>query len=350
MRRFALFLALVSFGGAATPEPAPLWAYGYATPPSPADLPPPPGLPWSRKLVPNENPAEQTRLRRVPGSEAEYSLLDIRDPGNVIDWFPDDHPPMPAMVRHGPAGRAEGCADCHLPTGQGRPENAPVAGQSVAYFLRQLEDFRSGARTSADPRKRNIPVMIAIAKLLSREEMEAAAGYYGAIPWASRTRVVETEFVPRTQIKGNLFVAIEKALTEPIAGRIIEVPENEEQSETLGNPRSGFIAYVPPGSLQRGEVLVTTGGAPTVKTIACATCHGPDLMGAANSPALVDTPGLAGRSPSYLVRQLFDLQHGARRGQFSPLMQPVVANLSVEDMTAIAAYLASLGPKASRRP
>ena len=53
-------------------------------------------------------------------------------------------------------------------------------------------------------------------------------------------------------------------------------------------------------------------------------------------------PPVAGRSPSYIVRQLFDLQSGACGGVSAPLMKATVANLTVEDMTFIAAYLASL--------
>ena len=53
-------------------------------------------------------------------------------------------------------------------------------------------------------------------------------------------------------------------------------------------------------------------------------------------------PGLAGRSPSYIVRQLWDIQQGARKGTWSPLMKPVVEQLTQDDMLAIAAYLASL--------
>lgn len=349
--------ALVAFGSAAVRAaggPAPLWAYGFLTPPKPGEPVRPPNLTSSRQPDPQQDLAEQTRLRRVPGSDAAFSLIDIRDAGNVIDWFPGDHPPMPDVVAHGPVGVGQptiGCADCHLPTGQGRPENAPVAGQTAAYLLRQLEDFRSDARASADPRKANTRVMIALAKAMNAEEMQAAAAYYAAIKWKSLTRVIETDLVPRTRLQGNLFVAIESARTEPIAGRIIEVPENEEQSEVLGNPRSGFIAYVPAGSIRKGEVLVTTGGGTVVdglpmpgRTLVCAACHGPDLMGVA------DAPGIAGRSPSYLARQLYDFQQGTRRGKLAPLMQPVVANLSSDDIVALAAYVASRSPASTTAP
>ena len=55
-------------------------------------------------------------------------------------------------------------------------------------------------------------------------------------------------------------------------------------------------------------------------------------------------PGIAGRSPSYLVRQMYDMQAGARKGQWTELMKPVVAKLTEEDMLNIAAYTASLAP------
>lgn len=326
-------------------EPEPLWAYGFLAPAAPGEKAAP-QTPPSRALRNSEPAEEQTKLRHVEGSKASYSRVDVRDGGHVIDWFPDEHPPMSPIIANGPVAMgttARGCASCHLPTGKGRPENAPVVGLPVAYFIRQIEDFRSGARYSADPRKPNTNTMIALAKAMTDEEVRTAAEYFGAMPWTPWTRVVETELVPRTRISGNLFLAIEKERTEPIAGRIIEVPENEEQAEGLRNPRSGFIAYVPVGSLKKGESLVTTGGASVVdgkivpgKTLACNTCHGPDLKG------LADIPGIAGRSPSYLVRQLYDLQQGTRKGPSAPLMTPVVANLSGDDLVAIAAYVTSL--------
>ena len=51
------------------------------------------------------------------------------------------------------------------------------------------------------------------------------------------------------------------AETEPIGMRIVETPENPERTEMLRDPRSGFIAYAPVGSVKKGEALVKTGGA-----------------------------------------------------------------------------------------
>jgi cytochrome c553 len=306
-------------------------------------------------LRPNEDLGEQTRLRHIDGSPAAFSLIDIRDGQNVIDWFPGDHPPMPDVVKHGPASLGNlkrGCGSCHLSNGKGRPENAQPAALPVAYFMRQIRDFRYGFRRSADWRKPNTNTMIALAMAMTDKEVREAAEYFSVIKWNTPwVRVVETDRVPKTRIAGNLFIATTTERTEPIAGRIIEVPQDEEQAEVHRNPRSGFVAYVPLGSIARGEDLVTTGGAQFVgnqvvarKTLACGTCHGPDLMG------MDDVPPIAGRSPSYMARQLYDLQTGTRNGVAAQLMKPVVANLTEEDIVAITAYVASRGPRATTRP
>jgi cytochrome c553 len=81
--------------------------------------------------------------------------------------------------------------------------------------------------------------------------------------------------------------------------------------------------------------VVKTGGA---RTVACGACHGPDLMG------MGPVPSIAGRSPSYLARQMYDMQAGARRGEWTELMRPVVARRTDEDFVNITAYVASLTP------
>jgi cytochrome c553 len=332
---------------------APLWAYGFETPAKHTDAAQPQAPP-TRNLRPNEDPAEQTRPRTVRGSRATYTLVDVRDGHNVIDWFPQDHPnPMPDVVKHGPAAgtgnTSRGCGSCHLPNGKGRPENAPPAGLPVAYFMRQLHDFRNGLRRSADPRKPNTVTMIELAKAMTDEEMRISADYFAAVKWTPWIRVVETVSVPKTRIVGNLFLPVARERTEAIAGRIIEVPEDVEQAETLRNPRSGFVAYVPPGSVEKGRDLVTTGGMRIVgneivqgKTTPCVTCHGLDLMGVA------DVPPIAGRSPSYIARQMWDIQQGTRNGAAVQLMKQAIAKLDGEDLVAVAAYVSSRVPPRAR--
>ena len=325
----------------------PLWAYGFPTPPAPGEKAEP-QRPPSRALRPNEDEGEQTKPRSLPGSAGSFSLVDIRDGSNVIDWYPEDHPKMTDIIRLGPSkletGR-RGCGFCHLPNGLGRPENAPVAGLPPAYFVQQMKDFRNGLRRSSDPRKPNTNTMIDLARAMTDEEMAQAAEYFGAIKWQPRVKVIETELVPKTRIVGNLYLPTETQRTEPIAGRIIEVPADEERTELLRDPRTGFVAYVPPGSLARGKQLVRLGGAEIVgnqivqgKTTACTACHAPDLMGVGN------VPPIAGRSPSYLARQIFDIQQGARRGSAVDLMKVAVAKLNADDITAIVAYVASKFP------
>ena len=222
----------------------PLWAYGFEEPAKPGDKASP-QTPPSRNLRPNEDATEQTRMRKLEGSAAEYSLVDVRDGGNVIDWFPDMHPAMPDIIKRGPSQMKEGrrgCGSCHLPTGGGRPENAPVAALPQAYFIQQLKDFRSGARRSADPRKPNTNTMIALAKAMTDAEIQEAADYFAAVKWNKRVEIVETNMVPKTRIVGNLFLATEKERTQPIAGRLIEVPADEERAELFRDPRSGFVA------------------------------------------------------------------------------------------------------------
>jgi cytochrome c553 len=321
----------------------PLWAYGFLQPPAPGEKAAP-QQPPTRNLRPNEDPDEQTRPRQLPGSTASFSLVDIRDGSDVADWYPGDHPAMPDIIRLGPAKAGvirRGCGFCHLPNGMGRPENAPTSALPTAYFIQQIRDFRSGLRRSADPRKPNTNTMIELARAMTEEEITQAAEYFAAIQWQPRVKVIETDLVPKTRIQGNLFLAVEEARTEPIADRIIEVPADEERAERFRDPRSGFIAYVPPGSLERGKQLVTLGGAKIVNneivqgpTSPCTTCHGLDLMG------LAEAPPIAGRSPSYLARQLFDIQQGTRRGPGVELMKTVLTKLTPADMTAIAAYVA----------
>ncbi len=340
---------------ATVPPPAmgaaePLWAYGFTTQPAPGEQATLPGPP-SHTLRPTEDSGAQTRKRHVEGSESSFSLLEIRNGNEVVDWFPGDHPPLTPVLKNGPAslgGNAYGCAFCHMPNGKGRPENAPVAGLPAAYFVRQILDFKNGRRSSSEPRKANTLLMIALAQAMTEAEIKESADYFAVMPWTPWIRVVETERVPRTRTSTNMFLPVEVERSEPLAGRIIEVPEDVEATELMRNPHSGFIAYVPIGSVQKGETLVSTGGATLVdgkalpgKTVACGTCHGPDLKG------MAEVPGIAGRSPSYLVRQLYDIQQGTRKGALSQLMQPVVANLTGDDFVAIAAYVSSLVPPKS---
>ena len=322
----------------------PLWAYAFSRPPQPGEVYVPYDPVRSTGLRAGETMEEVNKLWTVPGSELSFSRLEMRQ-RDLIDWFPGDNPPMTEMVRRGSRGLGEeawSCGLCHLPNGKGRPENAPPAGQPVAYTVQQLDDFANGLRYTSDPRKRNTPLMIRLAEAMTEEEKLETAEYFAAIPWTPWIRVIETDLVPEMHLEeGDMYITVGTEPTVPIAGRIIETPQDEHQANFLRNSRSGWNAYVPVGSLAKGEELVTTGGG---KTVSCSVCHGPDLMG------LGSMPGIAGRSPSYMMRQLWDMKQGTRNGPQVALMKPVIENLTVEDMTGIVAYLASLMPLTEAGP
>lgn len=325
--------------GARAAETANLPSWAYAVPP---DAPPSPAaspqqaeqdaLALVARYMQPSDPGDQ---KHVPGSTVALTLTQIRDLFNAPDWHPDDHPPMPEAVSHGRKGEVFACGYCHLPNGLGRPENASLAGLPAAYIIQQVRDFRSGARTSSLPTLVPQVLMHAVARGAADGDVAAAAEYFSRLQRKPWIRVVEAETVPRTRIGGFMLLPAEGGGTEPIGNRIIEMPEDAARTE-LRDARAGFVAYVPPGSIKEGEALVTTGGGG--KTIPCGICHGPDLGG------LGPVPGIAGRSPSYIMRQLYDLRRGARAGPWSPLMAQVVANLSEEDRVAIVAYLTSRTP------
>lgn len=177
--------------------------------------------------------------------------------------------------------------------------------------------------------------MILASRTATPEEMEAGVAYFASLKPYKWIRVVETDRVPLTEIGSLMMVVRDPNKTELIGERILEVPEDLQQTE-LRNPTSGFVAYVPKGSLEIGEALVRTGG--NGQTIACTTCHGSNLKG------IGDVPSIAGRSPSQMTRQLIDFQRGARNGAGAALMKAPVAKLTVADMVAITGYLASLEP------
>jgi len=257
---------------------------------------------------------------------------------------------MPDVVRRGRiAEGVRACAYCHYPNGLGRPENASIVGLPAEYFIQQVNDFKNGLRKTSEPNMRPPQLMIDTAKKATDADIRTAAEYFGSMKLKPWIKVVESKTAPRTQILGGMLVPLEDKSTEPIGNRIVEVPVDAHLTELLRDSQSPFVAYVPVGSIAKGEALVTTGGARLAggkivagSTAACGTCHGADLTGYA------DMPPIAGRSPSYLVRQMLDFQKGNRNGPGAKLMKPVVANLTMQDMVAIAAYVSSRSPEPSK--
>lgn len=298
-----------------------------------SQLPPPPSSYPEQPAV--NAPPDDGVPRRVPGSAVALTLTQIRNLNLAPDWHPSDHQPMPPVVAQGRKPEMFACGYCHYPNGQGRPENASLAGLSPGYISQQMADFKSGQRKSSEPKMKAVTFMVANAKAATDEEVRVSANYFSGISYKPWVRVVETDNVPKTSVSGFMLVPIEGGGMEPIGQRVIEVAEDLART-SVRDSRSGFVAYVPIGSINKGEKLVSGGGRGA--TAMCASCHGPGLKGQG------DTPPLAGRSPSYTLRQLYDFQSGARAGQSSSLMREAVSKLTVSDMVSIVAYTASLSP------
>jgi cytochrome c553 len=277
------------------------------------------------------------------GSQLEFTRAQIANRFGPADWYPGDHPAKPDIVAK---GREEAnifaCTLCHYPNGHGRPENANVIGLPYDYFVQQMKDFKAGNRKTSDIRKGNTTLMASFAQKMTDAEIEAAAKYFTSIKYTpGYIKVVETDTVPKTRAQAGMWLVVEGdgAGKEPIGNRIIETPIDTHATEFLRDSKSGFTAYVPPGSVKKGENLVVNGNtASGGKVTACVACHGMDLRG------IGPVPPLAGRSPSYIARQLYDMKKGNRNGAWTAMMAPVVNGMSEEDLLTASAYAASLTP------
>jgi cytochrome c553 len=313
-----LLLGMLALGGAHAAAPSyPDWAYGIPTPDNEATAPRDDG----------------TRFT-LPGSQGHFTRGQVSGANHTppADWYPGDHPTMTKLIAAGDAARGiTACAGCHYPNGKGRPQNAGIAGLNADYLTRQLRDMKTGLRKSAEPRKHNAQQMVDFAKAMTDAEMDQAGAYYAALPHTVPIRVVETQSVARMRSQEGMWLPHESGAKEPIGNRVIETPANVDR-EQLRDPHAGFIAYVPKGAIAKGRRLAAE--------LACASCHGDGLHGMDNT-----APALAGRSPSYLARQLYDFQQGTRHGEMAAPMQPVVAKLTAADMVNLTAYVASLPVK-----
>ena len=224
--------------------PVPDWAFAM-DPPASADL----------KHRPDDNVP-----RHVPGSALSFTRNEVLKHNDVIDWHPENHPSAPAIVMNGRKPQPAACAFCHLPNGIGQPENAPLAGLPVKYFIRQVQDLRNGARKSADMRMASYHGMAeVIAARIHNDELADAARYYASFPLRSYLKVIETSTVPKSTSVGYTMLPVPGGGTEPIRQRIIETPQDVERFH-LNDSDATTLVYVPMGSVARGKLLVTTGG------------------------------------------------------------------------------------------
>ena len=268
----------------------PDWAYNVVNTPAGAKPAPDDGLP-----------------KKLPGSSGAFTLPQIRDGFGPADWYPGDHPTMPPIVARGRKPDMRACSLCHYPNGKGRPENAGVAG--LPAQLLHPDDGRLQERRSrrAPTRARaNTNIMIAIAKAMTDEEIDGGGGILrldevDAVDQGRRSRHGAED-----ARRGGMFLKLEgnghRADRQPDHRDARRTPK---RTEVLRDPRSGFIAYVPRGSIEEGQ------GAGHDRRRGqdgqCSVCHGADLKG------LGPVPGLAGRSPSYIGPPA--VRHAAGRAQ-----------------------------------
>ena len=298
--------------------PAPVAGFEWAYPMSPPNLPRPD--PNASFTAEGADPSVKLTMRQ------------INDGFGPPDWFPKEHAPLPNIVAHGQRPHVIACTLCHLPSGGGHPESASISGLSVKYIIEQMHAFRDGNRQNI-----RAPAMTEMAHAISEKDLREAAEYYSRIPRSKQKwmRVVETSRAPANYIGAGGARFFEKgAATVPVPPNMIyEIAESEEVE--LRNDHTGFVDYVPMGSLAKGRI-VALGNRGQFR--ACGSCHGQDYRGKD------DVPRLAGRSAYYLIRQLADMRAGYRKGPALGEMKEVVGKLSDADILNVAAYMASREP------
>lgn len=278
----------------------------------------------------------------APGSRKSYTIQEVENVLMPPDWYPEEHPVMPDIVARG--SRAEGngppllpCSLCHLPNGAGHVESASLAGLRADYIEAQFVNWRSGARKIAVGSSNSRAFLTALKGRYSTDQIRAAAQYFASLKPRQWIRVVETDVVPASAVNPQTLMRlpISGAGTEPLGHRIVELPEDPVRL-VYRDSHSGFVAYVPKHSITVGQTLVasTESGLPP-----CTACHGSRLAGSAIAPPL------AGRPPTYIVRQLWAYQNGDRNPESAAAMRSIVANLAPEQMVNIAAFLASRPPE-----
>jgi cytochrome c553 len=265
-----------------------------------------------------------------------FTAADLARASITSDWFPLEHARLPAVVAVSHSDKKIACGYCHLPDGGGRPENAKIAGLPVGYIMAQVRSIHTLERQPAKPGWGPSALMKDAIADLSDNEIAEAAEYFSRQKTKSYLRVIEREYVPLHGVSCGIFIRADGRLTR-LHQAILEMPIDAERFERR-DPHTTYIAYVPKGSVERGRELASTGN--NGRTQPCAGCHGADLR---SGPEL-EGPPLAGRFTSYLFRQLYGFQSGARAGDSAQPMLSVVAKLTQADMIDLAAYAASLNP------
>lgn len=262
---------------------------------------------------------DMNRPLHVAGSTRTYTNAQLHTDFSAADWFPQDHPPMPHIVAFG-RKPAWACAACHNVGGEGYPSTASLAGLPAAYIREQLQAFRDGQRDN--------DVMPQEARNLAAQDEAAAIQYFSKLHPTPHVQVVETATVPKTHWDDYVLAPDHDGAREAIGERVIEVQPKDDN----GSERAVFTAYVPPGSVAAGAKIAAHG---VGTALGCESCHGANLQGVG------DIPYLAGRSPTYIVRELVLFRLGKRTNPGAAPMRTEVSKLTLKDMIDVAAYAAS---------
>lgn len=325
---------LVFTGGAILAQGAAIPAAAQAAVPAPPDWLFPID-PEARRAAAQPAPKlDDVELLTVPDSAEKFTLARINDKFNPPDWRPASHTPMPDIVAKGRKPNVWACGYCHTPGGQGRPENSALAGLPEAYIRQQLIDFRSGARKPYGPEE-YAPSrdMHKLAKFLTDAEIDESAKYFSQQKLRRRVYVIEGLRMPRAE--PAFWIYKEWGGTEDLGDRMLEVATDIERHERRDD-RLEYMAYVPPGAIGRGKRIVVQNEGK--KSVVCSSCHGPNLKG------MNDVPAIAGRQPSYLLRQMLAFKSGTRTNSQAAQMTPAVEKLELNDMIDVVAYVSSLYP------
>ncbi len=195
-------------------------------------------------------------------------------------------PPAGAAAKGAPLTAV--CSACHGSNGMGMTTQYPnLAGQKFNYILKELENFRSGARTNS--------IMSAMAMTIPpsphNANLKDIAAYFAALApmWTQAAQQISTPADPEQLALGQ------RIYTIGIAGK-----------------------HIP----------------------ACAACH--ELGGEGNGPMAI--PVLAGQQAAYMIKQLEQFASGARHNAPGHVMHMIARSMNAKDEAAVAAYLQQLNP------
>jgi cytochrome c553 len=206
---------------------------------------------------------------------------------------PDYFGVLPPKVNGVPDVVKTVCSSCHGIDGNSIAPTFPdLAGQNYNYLLKELEDFRSGARKAA-----------IMSQMITK------------IPQAPGNR--------------NL-----KEIAAYFSEQQLKDSSGQEPKPSKALAEQGYRLYVQ-GLSRITPFLITKQEVP-----ACGACHSANGMG--NAPMAI--PRLAGQRATYLETELQRFASGARHNGPNGIMAAIAAPLSATQIKAVAAYVSALDP------